>query len=66
MERGGVEGINEKHSPHEMYNVDETLLLIKLMLNWHWHSDVNHKQAAEVHETGLLCWCVKIWMIDYW
>jgi hypothetical protein len=33
MERGGVEGINEKHSPHEMYNVDETLLLIKLMLN---------------------------------
>jgi hypothetical protein len=33
MERRGVEGINKKHLPHEMSNVDETVLFIKLMLN---------------------------------
>jgi hypothetical protein len=33
MERGEVEGINKKHSPHEMCNVDETVLFIKIMLN---------------------------------
>jgi len=42
MERGGVEGINKKHPPREMSNVDETVLFIKLILNWHWHSEVNH------------------------
>jgi hypothetical protein len=53
-----------------MYNVDETVLFNMLMPNGYWHSEVNHTQAVEVHDTGLLCWCVQIRVIlinyQYW
>jgi hypothetical protein len=59
MGKGEAEGINEQYLPYDMYNVDETVLFNKFRLNQHWHSEVNHTKAVEVHETGLLS-CVKI------